>query len=131
MQQVPVEADRDTVVGPEELVPAVERLVAAGTRLTTMVCLDVDPEFELIYLFQQSTLELVRLRVRIGKGQAVPSISSVLLGAALIENEIKEFFGVEFTDLALDFQCRMLMAAGSPKTPLLKITAESKFGGVE
>jgi Ni,Fe-hydrogenase III component G len=129
MQQVRVDAVGDAVVAPGELLTEVERLVSADARFTTMVCLDADVEFEIIYLFQKQTLELVNLRVRIAKEEELPSISGILLGAALMENEIKEFFGVKITNLAIDFQCRMLLEADSPQTPLLKVKANSKQPG--
>jgi|Deesub1362A_J573_1020465.scaffolds.fasta_scaffold00332_14 Ni,Fe-hydrogenase III component G len=129
MQQVHVEAAGDAVVAPGELLAEVERLVSAGARFTTMVCLDEGLEFEIIYLFQKQTLELVNLRVRIAKDEELPSISGILLGAVLMENEIKEFFGVKIINLVIDFQGRMLLEAESPKTPLLKVKANSKQPG--
>lgn len=125
MQQVRVDPAHDIRVGKKDLLREVERLVAEGCRLTTMVCLDRGAHFEVIYLLQKPDLGLARLRVRIGKDEELPSISGILLGAALIENEIKEFFGVNLTNIALDFKCHMLLGKDSPKTPLLKREAAS------
>ncbi len=129
MQQIRVKAAQDKVVAKDELVKEVERLAAEGARFTTMVCLDRHPEFEIIYMFQGADLSLIRFRVHIAKDEEIPSISGVLLAAVLMENEIKEFFGVRFTNLALDFKCRMLLAADSPQTPLLKVKPDSRLEG--
>lgn len=129
MQRIRVNAAQDKVVSKDELVKEVERLAGEGARFTTMVCLDRDPDFEIIYMFQGEDLSLIKFRVRIAKDEEIPSISGVLLGAVLMENEIMEFFGVKFTNLALDFKCRMLLAADSPQTPLLKVKADSRLGG--
>lgn len=129
MQPLQVKATEDKLVAKDQLVPEVERLVADGARFTTIVCLDRDPDFEILYVFQAADLSRIQFRVRIGKDEEIPSISGVLLGAVLMENEIKEFFGVKFTDLALDFKCRMLLGADSPKTPLLKVKADSRLEG--
>lgn len=129
MQPLQVKATEDKLVAKDQLVPEVERLVADGARFTTIVCLDRDPDFEILYVFQAADFSRIQFRVRIGKDEEIPSISGVLLGAVLMENEIKEFFGVKFTDLALDFKCRMLLGADSPKTPLLKVKADSRLEG--
>ncbi|MDP3050122.1 MAG: NADH-quinone oxidoreductase subunit C [Eubacteriales bacterium] len=132
MQQVRVDRGADAFISPGALLKEVELLASEGVRFTTMVCLDVDQEFEIIYLFQRLTLDMVRIRVRISKDEELPSISSILLGAVLMENEIKEFFGVRITNLAIDFQCRMLLSAKSPQTPLLKVRPQSQsLGGGE
>ena len=53
-------------------------------------------------------LVLTNLRLSLPKGGTVPSISGVLFGAFLIENEIRDQFGVTFEGLVIDYQGRLL-----------------------
>ncbi|MDA8096112.1 MAG: NADH-quinone oxidoreductase subunit C [Desulforudis sp.] len=129
MQQVRVDRGADPVISPDALLKEVELLASEGARFTTMICLDLDPEFEIIYLFQKPTLDVVRLRVRMAKDEELPSISSILLGAVLMENEIREFFGVKIINLAIDFKCRMLLSEKSLQMPLLKVRPKPKLTG--
>lgn len=129
MLQLRVNPAGDKMVNKDDVVAEVERLVAEGARFTTIVCFDSEPEFELVYVFQNADFSRTQFRVRLGKDEEIPSISGVLLGAVLMENEIKEFFGVKFTNLALDFKCRMLLGKDSPKTPLLKVQPDPRLEG--
>jgi Ni,Fe-hydrogenase III component G len=60
------------------------------------------------------------LRYKVAKDEDVPSFSGVTLATVLIENEMKELFGLKVTDLAIDYGGHLLLAQDSPVTPLLK-----------
>ena len=45
------------------------------------------------------------------------SISSPAAAAALIENELKDLFGLKVTGLALDYEGRFLLSDGAPHAP--------------
>ena len=66
-----------------ELLPEVIRLSGEGATLGAISCLDMGDYFELIYHFKKG-LDIVNLRFSVKKGESVPSITSVLLGAVLI-----------------------------------------------
>ena len=94
-----------------------------GYRLVTVTCTDLGEAHDLIYHFDKQ-YELRHLRLSLPKGQSLPSITSVFFCAVLAENEIKDFFGLEVTDLPIDYQGRFLLSDGAPKAPM------SKVGGI-
>jgi Ni,Fe-hydrogenase III component G len=105
----------------------VQQLLDENCRLATTVCLDQGDYFEVLYYFHRD-LDLVTLRVKVGKDEELPSISGLHLPAALIENEMKEFFGINITDIAIDFQGRMLLTEASLQKPMLKNNANRMEG---
>jgi Ni,Fe-hydrogenase III component G len=60
------------------------------------------------------------LRFKVGKDEEVQSFSGVTLATVLIENEMKELFGLKVNGLAIDYGGHLLLAQDSPTTPLLK-----------
>ncbi len=65
------------------------------------------------------------MRITVGKDEEVPSMTGIYLTAVLIENEMKELFGLKVTNLAIDFGGYMMLAQDSPVLPMLK-TEEQK-----
>ncbi|MGO0122632.1 NADH-quinone oxidoreductase subunit C [Desulfothermobacter acidiphilus] len=110
----------DYQIEKEQLLTEVRRLVAEGARLGATICLDAGEEYEVIYNFQLG-LDSLNLRLRVGKEEEVPSISPILLGAVLGENEMREMTGLKVTGMVLDFGDRMLLADESPRHPLLRV----------
>jgi len=118
----------EIVVDKGDLGLTVQRLLDENCRLATAVCLDQGDHFEVLYYFHRG-LDLVPLRVKVGKDEELPSISRLHLPAALIENEMKEFFGIKITDIAIDFQGRMLLAENSPRQPMCKNNSQTATEG--
>ncbi|HOY68842.1 MAG TPA: NADH-quinone oxidoreductase subunit C [Candidatus Ozemobacteraceae bacterium] len=87
-----------------------------GWRFVTMTCVDKGGAFDLMYHFDKE-YKLVTLRIDVPHGQPVPSVSGIYFAAAVIENEIKDMFGMPFTDLAIDFNGRFLLSENAPKAP--------------
>jgi Ni,Fe-hydrogenase III component G len=56
----------------------------------------------------------------VAKGDEVPSLSGATLSTVLIENELKELFGLKVKGIAIDYGGHMLLAHDSPVTPMLK-----------
>ncbi|MDI6709594.1 MAG: NADH-quinone oxidoreductase subunit C [Thermoanaerobacterales bacterium] len=110
---------QSTPTDKQELLTVAEKLAGEGARLAAATCLDAGDRFEVIYHFQKDH-ETLNVRVMISKDEELPSISGIMLPAALIENEMSEFFGLKIVGKAIDFQGRMLLAEESPQTPLLK-----------
>lgn len=102
-----------------ELVPEVQKLAAAKYRLVTAAALDLGDRFAVIYFFDKD-LKLTWLRVEFGKEEEVPSISSIYFCALLIENEMKDLFGIKFTGVAVDFQGKLLRTEEAPNQVLRK-----------
>jgi ech hydrogenase subunit D len=106
-----------TAIAPARLVAEVTRLKAEGWRLVTLTSVELDEKaMEILYHFDRE-LALRHLRVRVDKGGTLPSISGVLFGAFLVENEIRDQFGLTFEGLVLDYQGKLLGdAAQTPAT---------------
>ena len=90
-----------------------------GCRFVTATCLNAADGFEILYHFDKN-YQLTTLRLHVGPDQVVPSITGTYLAAVLIENEIKDFFGISFVGLATDFQGRLLLTESAPRTPMKK-----------
>jgi len=116
---------REYQISKAELKSRVRELIDGTARFIAATCLDLGDAFEVVYHFNDGNNEVVNLRMKVGKDEEVPSISSLVLSAALMENEMREFFGIKIVDIAIDFKNRMLLSEESPKTPLLKQQAES------
>ena len=95
----------------------VTALQRQGCRFVTMTCVDLGEEFDVLYHFDLH-YELKTLRVKLPKGQPLPSISHLCFAATIVENEIKDLFGLEITGLAVDYQGRFLLSEDAPKAPL-------------
>ncbi len=78
-----------------------------------------DPRFEVVYhLLSVAHRRQVRLKVRVGNGQGIPTVSGIWRGAAWPEREVWDMFGVIFdghTDLR-----RLLMPEDWEGHPLRK-----------
>jgi ech hydrogenase subunit D len=114
-----LELDNCAPVTADHLLEQVAARKPMGYRFVTITCVDVGGAFELIYHFDKD-YTLRNLRLRIEEGQGVPSISSIYFAAALVENEIKDLFGLSFTGLALDYEGRFLLSEGAPTAPMRK-----------
>jgi len=75
----------------------------AGYRLLTLSCVDLgEAGFDILYHFDKN-LHLENYRLAVPRGQTVPSISGIYFCALLVENEIRDQFGVCFDGIVLDF----------------------------
>jgi ech hydrogenase subunit D len=91
-----------------------------GFRFVTMSSADLGESICVLYHLDKD-LELVNLKVNVPKGKKIPSIASVFSSAFLVENEIKEHFGVDFDGLPLDFQGMLYNDEEVQRTPFCKI----------
>lgn len=97
-----------TPVTPAQIVAEVTKLKAEGYRLVTMTSVEIDAEnMEILYHFDKD-LVLKNLRLTVKKGGSMPSVSGVLFTAFLVENEIRDQFGIMFDGLVLDYQGKLL-----------------------
>jgi len=104
----------------DSLMGAVAIKRAAGYRFVTMTCSDLGDSYDLFYHFDKE-LNLENLRLKLPKGATLPSISSEYFAAVLVENEIKDLFGIEITGLLLDYQGHFILADGAPKGPFNRV----------
>jgi ech hydrogenase subunit D len=112
--------DNTGVIQPDRIISQTRSLKDEGFRFVTMSSTDLGESICVIYHLDKD-LELVNLKVEAPKGKKIPSISSVYSSAFLVENEIKEHFGVDFDGLPLDFQGMLYLDEEVQRTPFCKI----------
>jgi ech hydrogenase subunit D len=102
------------------LLGEVQNLQYDDYRFVTATCVDNnDGSFDVIYHFDKD-LQLKNYRVRVGREDEIPSISRIYFCALLVENEIKELFGLNITNIAIDYGGHMLLSDGAPDTPMAR-----------
>lgn len=115
--------NNETIISRATLLDAVSARIMQGFRFVTITCVSVrfDPcqSFDLIYHFDKEYV-LHHLRLSLAEGEALPSISGICAPAVLVENEIKDLFGIEVTGLSLDYEGRFILADTAPKAPMRK-----------
>ena len=115
----------------ESVVEETGKAKAEGYRFLTMSCVDLDEDnVDLLYHFDRD-LTLKHFRMVVPKRESVPSVSGVYLAAFLIENEIKDHFGIEFDGLALDFGGTLYLDEEVTRTPFCKYGVVRKDSGGE
>jgi ech hydrogenase subunit D len=108
-----------TPVAPAQLVAEATKLKNDGYRFVTMSSVEIDQtNMEILYHFDRD-LTLVNLRVTVKKGGQLPSLSGLIFGAFLVENEIRDQYALTFDGLVLDYQGKLYAetaqtAASSP-----------------
>ncbi|MCE1248887.1 MAG: NADH-quinone oxidoreductase subunit C [Firmicutes bacterium] len=103
----------------DNLTARVKKLDEEGYRLLTATCLDRGEKYEIYYHFDKD-LTMLHLRLLVNKEEEVPSLSLIYLCAFLIENEMKELFGVKFSGLFVNYGGRLFLGEDSDITPMLK-----------
>ena len=101
------------------LLDAVAARFPQGYRLITLTCVDCGDAIEVLYHFDRN-YEISHLRLRVAKGTVVPSISGIYRCAVIVENELKDLFGLTFDGLVLDYEGRFMLAADAPVAPMLR-----------
>ena len=108
-------------INKEELLAEGKKFLDQGGKFVTSVCSDLDDNLEITYFFSiDAGRSLNGLRYKVVKDEEVPSLSGTTLATVLIENEMKELFGLKVKDLAIDYGGHLLLAQDSPTKPLLK-----------
>jgi ech hydrogenase subunit D len=102
-----------------QLHSAVWNLKRQGYRLVTITCTDLGDAHDLLYHFDKN-YELQHLRLRIPRGETLPSITELFFAAVLVENEIQDLFGLTVTGMVVDYKGRFLLSEGAPVAPLNK-----------
>lgn len=104
----------------QELLGEVQKLHYEGYRLVTATCVDNNNDTLDLYYHFDMDYKLTNLKLTITKGSAVPSISKIFFCALLVENEIKELFGVNIENLVVDYGGHLLLSDGAPDNPMLR-----------
>jgi NADH:ubiquinone oxidoreductase subunit C len=120
-QPVAVASDIDDVedISIAMLIETVQAMLKDGMRFVTMTCLDHGDTFEIFYHFDKN-LKLYNLRIQFPHDEEIPSVTGVCLAAFLVENEIKELFGVKITDIVIDYQNHLYLTEECEPAPMAK-----------
>jgi ech hydrogenase subunit D len=114
-------------VAPAGLLAEATRLKNDGYRFVTMSSVELDEtNMEILYHFDRD-LALVNLRVPVEKGGTLPSLSGLLFGAFLVENEIRDQYALTFDGLVLDYQGKLYAetAQTAASSPFCKYAVKS------
>ncbi len=104
----------------QELLGEVQKLHYDGYRFVTATCVDNNNDTLDLYYHFDMDYKLTNLKLTIPKGAAVPSVSKIFFCALLVENEIKELFGVNIENLVVDYGGHLLLSDGAPDNPMLR-----------
>lgn len=108
--------ENTAMITPGDVISQMRNFKNEGFRFVTMSSVDTGDCVSVLYHLDKD-LQIINLRVNVSKGKKIPSISSVYSSAFLVENEIKEQFGVDFDGLSLDFEGMLYLDEEVQKTP--------------
>ncbi len=103
----------------ETMLAEVQHLADGGQRLISATAIDQGEYLEILYHFDKD-LKLTHLKLEAKPGEEVPSISRIYFCAFVPENEIKDLFGVNITNIIIDYQGKFFLEDDAPRAPLLK-----------
>ena len=104
----------------QELLHEVQSLQYDGYRLITATCIDNNNDTLDLYYHFDKDYALRNLKLTVPKGSSVPSISKIYFCAMLVENEMKELFGLDVENMAIDYGGHLLLSDGAPENPMLR-----------
>ena len=103
-----------------QLMNMAQKMIYNGYRFVTATCVDSGTGIvDVTYHFDKD-LEMKHYRVRVEKGEDIPSISGIYFCAVLVENEMKELFGLNITNMVIDYGGHMLLTDDAPDAPMLR-----------
>jgi ech hydrogenase subunit D len=117
-----------TAITTDQLLGLAQNMVYEDYRFITSTCVDLgDGSFDVIYHFDKN-MEMKNFRLTIKKEEEVPSISRIYFSALLVENEMKELFGLNVTNILVDYGGHFLLSDDDLVSPMAKqqITIEKK-----
>jgi hypothetical protein len=77
-------------------------------RLISITCSEEKEGYDFLYHFDKN-LHMEHLRLKVAKGQVLPSVSDIYFSAVVIENELQDFYDVKFEGLSIDYQAKFLI----------------------
>jgi len=101
----------------DEIESNAKKMFDEGFRFITITCIDTEDGFDLIYHFAKD-YSMQNFRIKISKDEEVKSISGTYFCAMLVENEIKDLFGVKVSNIVIDYDGRLLLSEGAPQAPM-------------
>ncbi len=108
------------IIKKEEILSTVYELKAHGNRFITATCVhNSNGTIDVTYHFDKELI-LTNVRINIVKEDEIPSISRIYFCALLVENEMKELFGVKIKDIIIDYGGHMLLSDEELGSPMLR-----------
>lgn len=104
----------------DRLLSEVQNMNYNNYRFVTASCVDNGDDTLDVYYHFDKDLEMKNLLVKIKKGEELQSISKIYFCAFLVENEMKELFGLNITNIVVDYGGRLLLSDNAPDSPMLK-----------
>lgn len=114
----------------DQLLGKVQDMFHQGYRFVTATAVDLGEEgVDVTYHFDKD-YKLVNYRIKVPHGAQVPSISGIYFSSVIVENEIRELFGLKYSGLAVDYGGHMLLTDDAPDNPMLRqqIVIEKREG---
>jgi Ni,Fe-hydrogenase III component G len=102
----------------ESLLDRIHRLADDRYRFVTLTCCDNGDDTLDIYYHLDRDLQLLTLKLTVRREEGLPSISRIYYAALLVENEIKELFGLPMSGLLVDYGNHLLLSQGAPLAPM-------------
>jgi Ni,Fe-hydrogenase III component G len=103
----------------EDLLHQVALCRTHGYRLITITCLDTGSSHELLYHFDKH-YQMMHLRLELPYNKPLESITGLFPSAMIVENEIKDHFGLQISGLSIDFKGRLVLTEQAPQAPMSK-----------
>lgn len=102
----------------DQLLDISQKMIYDNYRFVTATCVDNgNGTLDVFYHFDKD-LEILHYKFTVQKGEEVPSISGIYFCALLVENEMKELFGLNVTNIIIDYQGHLLLSEGAPENPM-------------
>ncbi|HEX9063090.1 MAG TPA: NADH-quinone oxidoreductase subunit C [Clostridia bacterium] len=115
----------------DELLTEVQNMWYNGYRFVTSSCVSLaEGATDVIYHFDKAW-SMKNFKLKVSKGEEIPSISNIYFCAILVENEMKELFGLNIKGIAIDYGGHMLLSDDELNSPMVRqqITIEKKEAG--
>lgn len=109
-----------TEISKDQLLGVVQKMMYDDYRFVTATCVDNgDNTIDVFYHFDKD-LNIVNYKIKVQRGEEVPSISKIYFCAVLVENEMKELFGLNITNMAIDYGGHFLLSDDAPENPMAR-----------
>lgn len=109
-----------TETSTEKLLGKVQKMMYDGYRFVTATCIDLgNGSFDVYYHFDKD-LTLKNYKITVSSDEEIPSISKIFFCALLVENEMKELFGLNVANIAIDYGGHLLLSDDSPDAPMTR-----------
>lgn len=108
----------------EELPALAAEKKAEGARFVQLLAVNTEEGIDLVYTFMKGGVLTNHEIKGVGPDATVPSITDQFLAAFVFENEVHDLFGVNISDIAIDFGGNFY--ALSQKEPMTIISPEQK-----